>query len=86
MDTNQLASDSKVALVTESATVLGIDIAPVQSATEPNCWFEFDNVNWEWARTPQSFDLIRGSKLLGNVNDWPRMIQGAYKGLMPGGL
>lgn len=86
LDTNQLASDSKVALVTESATVLGIDIAPVQSAIEPNCDFEFDNVNWEWARAPESFDLIRGSKLLGNVQDWPRMVRGAYKGLIPGGF
>ena len=86
LDTNQLAFDSKVALVTESATVLGIDIAPVQRATVPNCRFQFDNVNWGWPRTPLSFDLIRGSKLLGNVNDWRRIFQGAYKTLMPGGL
>jgi SAM-dependent methyltransferase len=74
-----------MALVAREATVRGIDIAPVQSATERNCGFEFDNVNWEWARAPRSFDLIRGSKLLGNVEDWPRVFQGAYKSLMPGG-
>ncbi|KAL2260027.1 hypothetical protein VTK26DRAFT_6112 [Humicola hyalothermophila] len=77
---------NKVALVNESATVLGIDIAPVQYATEPNCYFEFDNVNWEWARAPGSFDLIRGSKLLGNVQNWPSMFRGAYNCLMPGGF
>ncbi|KAK0744809.1 hypothetical protein B0T21DRAFT_447918 [Apiosordaria backusii] len=49
----------KVAL-TESAHVVGIDIAPVQWATEPNCSFEFDNVNWKWTRKWESFDLIRG--------------------------
>ncbi|KAK4108018.1 S-adenosyl-L-methionine-dependent methyltransferase [Canariomyces notabilis] len=76
----------KVALVNGSATVLGIDIAPVQYATEPNCYFEFHNVNWEWARAPGSFDLIRGSKLLGNVKDWPSLFRSAYKCLMPGGF
>ncbi|KAL2016045.1 hypothetical protein VTK56DRAFT_4311 [Thermocarpiscus australiensis] len=76
----------KVALVEESADVVGMDIAPVQRATEPNCLFLFDNFNWEWNRAPRSFDLIRGDKLLGNVQDWARLFRNSFNCLRPDGF
>lgn len=78
--------NSNVALAIESAAVLGIDIAPVQRSLDPRCRFEIDNVNWEWSRAPGSFDLIRGSKLLGNVEDWPRLFRSSFNCLIPGGF
>ncbi|KAJ9130267.1 hypothetical protein NKR23_g12270, partial [Pleurostoma richardsiae] len=67
-----------VAAAYESVDVLGIDNAPVQYATEANCRFELDDINNEWNRQWESFDLIYGHKLLGNVNDWPRLIREAF--------
>ncbi|GAB1311663.1 Trans-aconitate 2-methyltransferase (Fragment) [Madurella fahalii] len=76
----------QVALVHESADVVGIDIAPVQFAAQPNCRFEFDNCNLEWNRRRGSFDLIYGHKLLGNVNDRVGLLQNAFDCLAAGGF
>ncbi|KAH6632809.1 hypothetical protein F5144DRAFT_263737 [Chaetomium tenue] len=76
----------KVALCAESSHVLGRDIAPTQSATDPNCTFEFDNVNWNCKRDWEAFDLIYGSKLLGNITDWPRLFRKCFESLAPGGF
>lgn len=77
---------SQVALFYESADVLGIDIAPVQFAAQPNCRFEFDNINWEWNRGRGSFDLIYGRKLLGNVGDRVGLLHNAFSCLAAGGF
>ncbi|KAH6622615.1 S-adenosyl-L-methionine-dependent methyltransferase, partial [Chaetomium tenue] len=74
----------KIALVT-SAHVLGLDIAPVQHSTAPNCRFLLDSINSEWRTAPASFDLIRGSKLLGNIQDWAGLLRNSLHCLSPGG-
>ncbi|KAJ9130470.1 hypothetical protein NKR23_g12182 [Pleurostoma richardsiae] len=76
---------SAVAAAYESADILGIDIAPVQYATESNCRFEIDNINAEWTREWDYFHLIYGHNLLGNVDDWPRLCRNAFRSLTAGG-
>ncbi|KXX74522.1 Trans-aconitate 2-methyltransferase, partial [Madurella mycetomatis] len=76
----------QVALVHDSADVLGIDIAPVQFAAQPNCRFEFDNLNWKCNRGLGSFDLIYGHKLLGNVSDRVGLLHNAFDCLAAGGF
>ena len=46
----------------------------------------FDNINWEWRSAPASFDLIRGSKLLGNIQDWTGLFRSSLNCLIPGGF
>jgi hypothetical protein len=77
---------SQVALCYESARVLGIDIAPVQSAEQSNCRFEFDSINREWNTEWESVDLVFGHKLLGNIDDRSRLLRNAFNCLVADGF
>ncbi|KAK3903142.1 Trans-aconitate 2-methyltransferase [Staphylotrichum tortipilum] len=69
-----------------SADVLGVDIAPTQPEwVPPNCIFELDDMEQDWAWKENSFDLIFARDLIVSVRDWPRLIDQAYRHLKPGG-
>lgn len=69
-----------------NAEVMGVDIAATQpSFVPPNCTFEIDDVEEEWAYRPNHFDFIHGRDLMTAVRDWPRLIAQAYTHLKPGG-
>ncbi|KAG7289661.1 hypothetical protein NEMBOFW57_006036 [Staphylotrichum longicolle] len=69
-----------------SANVLGVDIAPTQPDwVPPNCIFELDDIEQDWAWKENSFDLIFARDLILAVRDWPRLIDQAYRHLKPGG-
>ncbi|KAH6641660.1 S-adenosyl-L-methionine-dependent methyltransferase [Chaetomium tenue] len=69
-----------------SADVIGVDIAPTQPEwVPPNCRFELDDIEQEWAWKQNSFDLIFARDLILSVRDWPRLIDQAYTHLKPGG-
>ena len=76
--------NSALAAAYESVDVLGIDNAPVQYGMESNCRFELDDINQEWDRELEYFDLVYGNKLLGNVDNWPRLFRNAFDCLTPG--
>ncbi|KAK4121430.1 S-adenosyl-L-methionine-dependent methyltransferase [Parathielavia appendiculata] len=69
-----------------SADVLGVDIAPTQSEwVPPNCRFELDDIEQDWAWKENSFDFIFARDLILAVRNWPRLIDQVYEHLKPGG-
>ncbi|KAH6627050.1 S-adenosyl-L-methionine-dependent methyltransferase [Chaetomium sp. MPI-SDFR-AT-0129] len=69
-----------------SADVLGVDIAATQPEwVPPNCQFELDDIEQEWAWRENSFDFIFARDLILAIRDWPRLIDQAYRHLKPGG-
>lgn len=69
-----------------AAEIIGVDIAATQpSFVPPNCIFEIDDVEEEWAYRTSHFDFIHGRDLMTAVRDWPRLISQAYTHLKPGG-
>lgn len=69
-----------------NADVTGVDLAPTQpSFTPPNCFFEIDDIEEDWAYQRNHFDFVHGRDLLTAVRDWPRLIGQAYDHLKPGG-
>ncbi|KAF4923589.1 putative methyltransferase tdiE [Colletotrichum viniferum] len=67
------------------ATVLGVDLSPIQPGyVPPNCSFEVDDVEKEWTwSTPFDFIFIRA--MIASFKSWPDMIAKAYDNLEPGG-
>ena len=69
-----------------AATVMGVDIAPVQPQwVPPNCSFELDDVENEWLYKDESFDFIHGRELLLAIRNWPNLLRQAFRTLKPGG-
>jgi trans-aconitate methyltransferase len=69
----------------ESATVIGVEIAPVQpSWSPPNCFFEVLDIEDEWL-LKKSYDFIHARELLLSIRDFPRLFAQAYDHLKPGG-
>lgn len=69
-----------------SATVKGVDIAPIQpNFVPPNCFFEIDDIESEWTYRKDSFDFIFARDLLFAIRDWPKLIKQSYEHLQPGG-
>lgn len=66
------------------ATVIGIDLSPIQSTYVPeNCHFYVDDAESDWTGGP--YDFIHGRALMGAFRDWPRFYQQVYENLVPGG-
>jgi hypothetical protein len=77
---------SQVARSYDGAHIYAIDIAPGQAAEQLNCRFEFDDFNHlDWNREPQSFDLVHGQKLLGNLKSRKSLLRNAFHCLVEGG-
>ena len=70
----------------EGATVIGVDIAPVQpSWVPPNCQFEILDIEDDWTFAKSSFDFIHGRELIMSIRDWARLFNQAWDHLKPGG-
>ena len=66
--------------------VIGTDLSPMQpSWVPPNVRFEIDNAEDEWTWGENVFDFIHVRTLVGNIKDWDRLYQQAFKALKPGG-
>lgn len=69
-----------------SSEVLGVDLAPMQPTwTPPNCSFQLDDIERDWARQKQSFDFIFARDLLLCMRDWPQLVHQCFEHLKPGG-
>ena len=69
-----------------SASVIGVDTAPVQpNVLPPNLVFEVDDIEHDWLWAESSFDLIHGRELIMAIHDWPRLVLQALNHLKPGG-
>ncbi|KAH8897260.1 S-adenosyl-L-methionine-dependent methyltransferase [Thozetella sp. PMI_491] len=69
-----------------SAEVIGVDLSPIQpSYVPPNCRFEIDNINRDWAYQEGYFDFIHVRGMIGCVPDWVEFHQKVLKHLKPGG-
>ena len=45
----------------------------------PNCGFELDDIEQDWAWKENSFDLIFSRDLILAVRNWPRLVDQAYR-------
>ncbi|KAF4807777.1 Secondary metabolism regulator LAE1 [Colletotrichum siamense] len=67
------------------ATVLGVDLSPIQpGVVPPNCYFEADDVEQEW-EYEGPFDFIFMRAMVGSFRDWPSILAKAFDNLEPGG-
>ena len=44
----------------------------------PNCRFELDDIEQEWAWRENSFDFIFARDLILAIRDWPRLVDQIY--------
>jgi trans-aconitate methyltransferase len=69
-----------------SATVIGIDLSPVQATwVPPNAKFEIDDFEEEWTFGADKFDLVHMRHLLSSVSDYVRLYKQAFNAIKPGG-
>jgi SAM-dependent methyltransferase len=69
-----------------TATVLGVDLAPIQpSWVPPNCHFEVDDIEDDWLYDENKFDFIHARDLYLAVRDWDKVIRQSHQHLKPGG-
>ncbi|RYP40420.1 hypothetical protein DL767_001720 [Monosporascus sp. MG133] len=68
------------------ATIVGVDIAPIQAKLVPkNVKFEIADVEKPWRMSPESVDFIQVRALAGMIRDWPALVAQAFEKLKPGG-
>ncbi|KAK2045211.1 methyltransferase [Colletotrichum somersetense] len=69
-----------------SATVLGVDLSPIQPEwVPPNVKFEVDDVESPWLYPANHFDYIHSRHTVMAIKDWPVLSQRAFEHLKPGG-
>ena len=62
------------------ATVLGIDLSPIQpNWVPPNVSFMVDDAESDWLYKPNSFDYIHIRHMTSSIKDWPKLVAQAYK-------
>jgi hypothetical protein len=62
-----------------SATVLGIDLSPIQPEFVPvNCSFRVDNVEDDWV-PEENYDFIHSRAMLAAIKNWRRFIHQAFQ-------
>ncbi|APA11946.1 hypothetical protein SS1G_05495 [Sclerotinia sclerotiorum 1980 UF-70] len=69
------------------ATVLGIDLSPIQPMfVPPNAIFQVDDLEEEWTfGDGDKFDFIHTRMMTGSIQDWDRFFEQAFENLKPGG-
>ena len=68
-----------------AASVVGVDLSPIQSPfVPPNLTFQVDDVEEEWTWSVK-FDFIYSRMMTAGLADWPKFFERAYEGLTPGG-
>ncbi|GKT51228.1 secondary metabolism regulator LAE1 [Colletotrichum spaethianum] len=69
-----------------SATVLGVDLSPIQPEwVPPNVKFEVDDVESPWLYPANHFDYIHSRHTVMAIKDWGALFQRAFEHLKPGG-
>jgi SAM-dependent methyltransferase len=69
-----------------TATVTGVDVAPVQTTwVPPNCIFEVLDIEDEWLFKEGSFDFIHARELIMSIRNWEALFSQAHRYLRPGG-
>lgn len=79
-----------------SATIIGVDLSPVQPRwVPPNCQFQVDDIEAEWTYQPPAqnpgevggggFDFIHCRMLNLGLKDWPNLFRQSFHFLRPGG-
>ncbi|CAG9940416.1 unnamed protein product [Clonostachys rosea f. rosea IK726] len=67
------------------ATVLGIDLSPIQPQwVPPNVRFALDDVEQDW-QDDEPYDYIHCRYMGATLSDWPRLFSQAFDNLQPGG-
>jgi SAM-dependent methyltransferase len=67
------------------ASVIGVDLSPIQSPfVPPNLTFQVDDIEEPWTFNVQ-FDFIYSRMMTGSLADWPGFFEKAYNSLAPGG-
>jgi ubiquinone/menaquinone biosynthesis C-methylase UbiE len=66
--------------------VLGTDLSPIQPTwVPPNCRFEIDDFDGDWAFGSERFDMIHQRFLIGAISNKAEYYKQAYDALKPGG-
>ncbi|KAH7382900.1 S-adenosyl-L-methionine-dependent methyltransferase [Cadophora sp. MPI-SDFR-AT-0126] len=69
-----------------SATVLGVDLSPIQPVwVPPNVRFMVDDFESPWLHGRDRFDFIHARHTSVAVKNMPKLVQQAYEGMKPGG-
>ncbi|KAK5019858.1 methyltransferase domain-containing protein [Cryomyces antarcticus] len=69
-----------------SASVLGIDLSPIQPVwVPPNCKFMVDDAESEWLNSPNYFDYVHTRHTVQGFRDWPLLMRRAFRHIKPGG-
>ncbi|TKW50189.1 Trans-aconitate 2-methyltransferase [Colletotrichum tanaceti] len=69
-----------------SATVLGVDLSPIQPEwVPPNVKFEVDDVESPWLYPANHFDYIHSRHTVMAIKDWGALFQRSFEHLRPGG-
>ncbi|KAI2617106.1 S-adenosyl-L-methionine-dependent methyltransferase [Hypoxylon sp. NC1633] len=69
-----------------SATVLGIDLSPIQPQwVPPNVRFLVDDVESPWLYPKNHFDYIHSRHTIMAIKDWEKLMRTSYEHLKPGG-
>ncbi|KAL2267876.1 hypothetical protein VTJ83DRAFT_5153 [Remersonia thermophila] len=69
-----------------NAQVLGTDVTPIQPRwVPPNVQFQIDDANLDWTWADNTFDYVHARSLLGNISDWRKFYQEAFRVTKPGG-
>ena len=68
------------------ASVLGIDLSPIQTQwVPPNLKFMVDDAEADWLHKAESFDYVHTRHTIQAFRDWPTLFSRAYHHLKPGG-
>jgi len=68
----------------EDATVIGVDLSPVQpSWVPPKVKFEIDDIEEEW-NFREPFDFIHSRYMAGSIHNWDKYIKQCFDNLKPG--
>ncbi|RYP86193.1 hypothetical protein DL769_000805 [Monosporascus sp. CRB-8-3] len=69
-----------------SASVLGIDLSPIQPDwVPPNVRFMVDDVESPWLHQPNQFDYIHSRHTVMAIKDWESLLRRCYEHTKPGG-
>ena len=67
------------------ASVLGVDLSPIQPTfTPPNLAFQIDDLEEPWTFS-EKFDFIYSRMMIGSIGSYPRLYQQCFDNLAPGG-
>ncbi|KAI8150971.1 putative methyltransferase tdiE [Colletotrichum sp. SAR 10_70] len=69
-----------------SATIIGVDLSPIQPAfVPPNVHFQIDDIEEEPWTFSQKFDFVYSRMMTSAIADFPKMFRQSYENLNPGG-